>query len=549
MSPDLLPVRMLNEMAYCPRLFALEWVHGEWADSADTVEGRTVHRRVDHASEAGLPDLAVEEDGRPRTVRSVHLSDPGLRMVAKIDLVEATGEVVVPIDYKKGMVPAVPEGAWEPERVQVCAQALLLRAHGYTCDDGALWFAGSKRRVAVPITQELIRRTLELRDAAFAVAASLRLPRPLVASPKCVGCSLVGICLPDEENLLGGSVSDARPLVPSRDDGVPLYVRLQGGSLGRDHDEIVVRDKGTEVGRARIADTSRVVVLGNASLSTPLLGALADADVPVAVHSYGGWFQGTFVPASGANLAGRIGQFRVAADSFASLRIARAMVQAKVSNQRVYVRRNAEGPDADALTRMRELVDDAGRAATLDELMGIEGACARFYFGELPKMIKGELRDAFSFDGRNRRPPKDPVNALLSFAYACLVREATIALQGVGLDPYLGFLHQPRPGRPALALDLMEEFRPVLADSAVLSAINTGVVEPGDFRVHPTGVALTDAGRSRFITVIERRMDELATHPVFGTRLSYRRILEVQARLLSRVLTGELAEYPQYRVR
>lgn len=551
MEPLLLPARMLNEVAYCPRLFVLEWVHGEWADSADTVEGRAVHRRVDKPSRAGLPppEEPAADDGRPVPVRSVLLSDEALRLIARIDLVEADGSRVVPIDYKKGSPPDVPEGAWEPERVQVCAQALLLRAHGYTCTEGALWFAAARRRVVVPIEEPLITRTLALRDRALELARVGDLPPPLVDSPKCNGCSLVGICLPDEVNLLAGRGAEVRPLVAARDDGLPLYVRLQGGSVGKDHEEIVVREKGQESGRARIAETSRVAILGNASVSTPLLHALADADIPVAIHSYGGWFRGVFHAASGHNVYGRIAQHRVASDSSSALSIARSFVRSKIHNQRVYLRRNAEELPDEVLVRLKELGDDVERAGDTAVLMGVEGIAARFYFESFPRMIKGSLRERFRFDGRNRRPPRDPVNALLSFAYACLVRECTIVAHQVGLDPYVGFLHQPRPGRPALALDLMEEMRPVIADSAVLNALNNEVVGPDDFLVHPTGVALRDGARNRFITVFERRMDELATHPVFGTRLSYRRILELQARLLVRVLTGELPKYPEYRVR
>jgi len=170
-------------------------------------------------------------------------------------------------------------------------------------------------------------------------------------------------------------------------------------------------------------------------------------------------------------------------------------------------------------------------------LLGIEGMAARPYFQELPGLIKkpeAEAGMSFDFEGRNRRPPKDPVNALLSLAYALLAKDLTIVLQAVGFDPFLGFYHRPRYGRPALALDLMEEFRPLVADSIVVNAINTGVVKPGDFRRRAGAVALSDTGRSRFLRAYERRMDELVTHPLFGYRISYRRLLEVQARLLGR---------------
>lgn len=542
------PARMLNEVAYCPRLFALEWLNREWADSADTVEGRTVHRGTDVETVAGLPE--PDDDGRPRVLRSVLLGDEALGIVARIDLVEADGGEAVPVDYKKGSPPDLPEGAWEPERVQLCAQGLLLRAHGYRCEHGFIWFAETRRRVEVRFDGALVARTLELRDVARAIATEAGLPPPLRDSPKCDGCSLVGICLPDEHYALLEEGAPVRPLYPARDDGMPLYVRLQGGSLSKDGEEIVVRERGKkEVARARIAETSRVAVLGNVTVTTPLLRELAYRDIPVAFHGHSGWFFGSFAPSTGRNVMTRIAQHRAAADPQRSLALARSFVHAKILNSRVLLRRNGEDVPDDALLRLNELAADATRAESLDSLFGIEGMSARLYFEQFSRMVKTDMREAFAMDGRNRRPPRDAVNALLSFAYACLVRELTVILGQIGFDPYVGFLHQPRYGRPALPLDLMEEFRPIIADSVVINAINNEVVQAGDFLVRPTGVSLSDGARTRFIGVYERRMDELATHPTFGTRLSYRRILEVQGRLLGKVLLGELPAYPEYRVR
>jgi CRISPR-associated protein Cas1 len=186
---------------------------------------------------------------------------------------------------------------------------------------------------------------------------------------------------------------------------------------------------------------------------------------------------------------------------------------------------------------------------------GIEGTAARSYFEAYRELLKppDDDRDAapltFDFDGRNRRPPRDPVNALLSLGYALLTKDLTIALQAVGFDPYLGFYHQPRYGRPALALDVMEEFRPLVVDSVVLSAINTGAIKLPDFVRRGGAVALTQSGRAKFLRAYERRMDEEIVHPIFGYRISYRRTLEVQIRLLARFLTGEIGEYPPFATR
>ena len=173
----------------------------------------------------------------------------------------------------------------------------------------------------------------------------------------------------------------------------------------------------------------------------------------------------------------------------------------------------------------------------LDELLGIEGTAARLYFGAFAGHVQGRRRRratrefSFDFTHRNRRPPPDPVNALLSFAYSLLAKDLTIICHAVGFDPFVGFFHQPRFGRPALALDLLEEFRPLIADSAVLSAINTRMVTPGDFIRVGSAVSLKPSGRKAFIRAYEQRMDTLVTHPLFGYRVNYRRVLEIQVRL------------------
>ena len=185
-------------------------------------------------------------------------------------------------------------------------------------------------------------------------------------------------------------------------------------------------------------------------------------------------------------------------------------------------------------------------------LLGVEGSAARVYYEHFPRLVRPmdpDLSPGLDFEGRNRRPPRDPMNALLSFMYAMLVKDVTVALLAVGFDPFLGFFHRPRYGRPALALDLMEEFRPLIADSVALTAVNTGVLRATDFIRRGGAVSITEAGRTRVLRAYERRMDELVTHPLFGYRISYRRIVEVQARLLGRYLAGEIPEYPGFTTR
>lgn len=195
---------------------------------------------------------------------------------------------------------------------------------------------------------------------------------------------------------------------------------------------------------------------------------------------------------------------------------------------------------------MKRLADQAAAAPSVASLLGIEGTAARLYFGAFTSMIRDDKRlpgSGFTFDGRRRRPPPDPVNCLLSYVYGLLAKELTVVAHAVGFDPYLGFYHRPRFGRPALALDLAEEFRPLIAESVVINLINNGEVSRGDFLVRAGGVTLTSSGRKAVLTAYERRMASELRHPLFGYRASYRRILEIQCRLLAAHLLGETPEY------
>lgn len=558
-SGRVLPVRMLNEFAYCPRLFFLEFVQGEFEDNHFTVEGRTAHRRVD--GRTGPVPPPTEATAGFKT-RSVELSSEALGLSAKIDLVQGESEVAVPIDYKRGKPPPIPEGAWEPERVQLCAYGLLLREHGYQVDHGILYFADAKRRVEVPFDEALVARTLELIRLAKATADARELPPPLVGSPKCQGCSLNAICLPDETNLLrearrteeGAAPEIAiRRLVPPSDDQKPVYVVEQGARVGISGQTLEVRDRDRNlIGDAPLIDVSQVVLLGNVQMSAQAIRELCGREVPICWLSFGGWLAGMTDGIGHNNVEVRRAQFRAADDRDRALALARRFVRAKVANSRTLLRRNLDPPDPTSLQQLAWLVRAADRANDPGELLGVEGNAARIYFEQFPGMLRPPAAEGtmtFDFTTRTRRPPRDPVNALLSLAYSLLAKDVALAARSVGLDPFVGFYHRPRFGRPALALDLMEEFRPIIADSVVLSAVNNGVVGPDDFVKSSIGVALTPEGRRRFLRAYERRMEEEITHPVFGYRISYRRVLTIQCRLLARHLTGEVPELPEFRTR
>ena len=558
--PDLIPARMLNEFAYCPRLAYLEWVQGEWADNLETHEGRFGHRRVDKPSAKDVPEPGKngDDDGErkqepqePETIhtRSLMLSAPEEGLVAKLDLVDISAGEAIPVDYKRGHVPDVEGGAWEPEQVQLCAQGLILHENGYACEGGILYFIGSRRRVSVPFDDALVERTRELLQGMRQMGSSGVMPPPLDDSPKCPRCSLVGICLPDETTLLREMADDddhrkVRRLLPARRDALPLYVQEQGAWLGKSGDELTVKLKGELLTKVRLIDTSQVSLLGNVQMSAQALREITVRGIPVCHFSYGGWFHGMTIGMAHKNVELRIRQYATAADAEAALPLARSFVMGKIKNCRTLLRRHMKEDPERLLPSLAEHVQKAEAAHQMATLLGVEGMAAKLYFAGLASLFRSD--EAFNFENRNRRPPRDPVNALLSFVYALLVKELTVALYSAGFDPMLGFYHRPRYGRPSLALDLAEEFRPLIGDSVVLMLINNGEVSPADFIRRAGGIALTQAGRKAVMAGFERRMDTLVTHPIFKYRISYRRILEVQARLLARVLLGEIDGYPSF---
>lgn len=536
--PELVPARMLNEFAYCPRLFFLEWVDRLWAPSSDTAEGDRQHRRVDAGGGAApLPDA-----GEVRSARSVELSSERLGITAKLDLLEGEAGAVVPVDTKKGRPPA--SGAWDADAIQVCAQVLLLREHGYTVERGELYYAETRQRIQVQMTPELVSRTMTVVDSARELAARPVPPPPLRSSPKCPRCSLAGICLPDEHHLLAGDQpGHARRLMAPDPDAVPLYVTEPGSVVGIDGGRLCVSKHREELVSVRLLDVLHVCAYGNVQVTAQAMRELFSRDIDVFHFSGGGWLLGltTGLPSKNVNL--RISQMTAAAGG--DLDAARRMIAGKIRNCRVLLRRNGEAELARRVSQLGALASQAEEARDAASLLGIEGTAARLYFEAFPTLITGAVDlPGPVFSGlRTRRPPTDAVNCLLSFCYGLLTKELLAACLAVGFDPYIGLFHRPRFGRPALALDLAEEFRPLLADSTVLTLINRREVSATDFVVRAGAVALTAEGRRTVIRAWERRMRSDVRHPTFGYEVSYRRCAELQARILAASLVGEVPRY------
>jgi len=531
MSDDqlLTPVRMLAQYAYCPRLAYLEWVQKEWADNYFTEDGRFTHRRVDAYSEA------VDAP----TTRSMALSAPDEGLVTKLDVLEQEDGVGVPVEYKRGKTPS--RGPRRSEMVQLCAQGLVLRENGWKSERGFLYYSGSKQRVEVPFDEELVDTTRRLHEEMHLTFERGKIPVPLVNDARCEDCSLSAICLPEEVNFLKQKARSVRPLWAAHEEGHPLHVTEAGSKVGISGDELTVTFRKELVGKALLMETSEISLHGNVQLTTQAVRACARVGIPIAYFSYGNWFTAGLQGLPHKNVELRQCQFRTAFNPIETVRLARAFVASKIANQRVLLRRNGREVPAAVLKEMANLKQSALGVRSLKSLLGIEGLAARHYFESFPRMLKIK---GVKFETRNRRPPADPINAVLSFCYSLLCKEATICLHQVGLDPYQGYLHQPRYGRPSLALDLMEEFRPLIADSVTLRLFNEKRLTRDDFFFAGIGCTLKKNAKKTLITAFEQRMSEELTHPVFGYKASYRRCLTLQARLLARYLTRELDSYP-----
>jgi len=581
-AQPLLPVRRLHNYAYCPRLCYLQWVENLFVENADTVAGSSAHRNVDRPSnftdekkEALSTDLP--EGAR---LRSLHLTSESLQLTGIVDLVEGdeTGNRIV--DYKRGSARRAENGeriAKEYDAIQVAAHALLLEEAGNPVSSASIYYAADKRHVPVDLNAELLTKTRQMIQEARMMGSGQKIPPPLDNDIRCQYCSAYPICLPretvwwsqhksfeEQDNpqlslLFEEAVDDEQaheleqedemlPPRPERNDGEILVVQTPGTQIGQRGGEFVVTKKKEVLRKLPIQQVRSIYIYGAVQITAQAIQTCLEEHVDVGYFSAAGRYLGALngLPASGVDARRR--QYLLFEKDFCRIKLAGECIRAKIRNQRVMLMRNGD-PSKPVLTRLAKASENAARATSIEEIRGIEGGAAAAYFSEFASMIKAQGKLKFDFEKRTRRPPRDPVNALLSLGYSILAKELAGVCHLVGLDPFYGFFHQPRYGRPALALDLMEEFRPLIADSVAISLVNRGEVDESDFYFCTRGVGLNDRGRRRFWEAWFRRLDTEVKHPEFEYRMSYRRMMEVQARQLWRYVRGEVPRYHGFTTR
>lgn len=415
----------------------------------------------------------------------------------------------------------------------------------------------------------LLSTALSLHAIAGARAAqsATQRPAPLVDSPKCKGCSLVDVCLPDESRVLReglapddgldetnevekpGPLARGRRLVASSIETRTVTVSSAGASVRKEGEALVVvpppdRDGNPQGKPMRISMDSMdaLAIMGAVQVSTAAIMGCLERAIAVSFHQAHGRLLGSVTTGLANNVTLRATQHAWAENTEKTLGLAQAFVRGKIRNQRVFLRRHGM-LDEKTANEWESLGRTLERSTTTDVLRGVEGRAGRLYFDGFTRLMRDRGGEAFEMDGRNRRPPRDPVNAMLSFGYAILTRECAEVLRRVGFDPMRGFLHGMGWGRPALALDLVEEFRVLVVDSTVLRVVAEKRVTADDFHKELQGVTLKPAGRRAFLQALDQRREEEITHPVFGYRVTYRRAIELQARVLARVLEGETERY------
>lgn len=524
---DPIPISLVSHLLFCPRRAWLE-AAGEKTDTMQMASGTSDHARVHDPSTA-----------RGAEMRAIDVGHPEWGIVGRIDAAEVTESGLVLREYKASPVRQEPS-VTDPTRVQLALQAACLSRSGYEVAGAEVYFTTHNRRVPVELTSELYGAAESAVAETRRVINAQQAPPPLEDDPKCSRCSHIGVCLP-EERKLGEVVRRVRVLDP---DTQVVHLSTFGARAGISAGRIVVTKAGEKIGEVPIERVLALQVHGNVDVSSALLRELLWRGLTVVWCTGIGRVVGWASSASSPNGLTRVAQHVASAEG--RLAIAREMLAAKVSNQATQARRSLG--NVPQVAALRSLSARLLECATWQDALGVEGEAASVYFELFPRLLVKEAA-SWAWSGRSGRPARDPVNALLNYAYGMLLSDCIRAVVSCGLDPHAGFIHSSNRNKPALALDLMEEFRAPVADSVVINAINNGEVRPDDFDDRLGSVRLNDRARKALIAGYERRVQTEFRHPVFGYQVSWRRAMEVQARQVLGYLDGSQPRYVGVRVR
>ncbi|WP_244893353.1 type I-MYXAN CRISPR-associated endonuclease Cas4/Cas1 [Ferroacidibacillus organovorans] len=532
-------VMALHALEYCERLFYLEEVEEIRIADQAVYDGRRLHEEIPEYVE----------------MASFTLQSDALGIKGKVDVVRAMGGDWIPFEYKKGRANLTREGKvrpWPSDELQVAAYTLLLEEHfDRQISEARVYYAQDHRTANVMINDALRNRV----HAAVGRASHLRssAERPPISTNErlCSRCSLAPVCLPEEERLIQSGKKEIPRYFPPDREGDILHVSTHGSTIRRSGDSLLIENRDGDKTNVAIHSIQSIAVHGHVQVTTQAIHRCLSEGISIHYLTGGGAYLGTV-----GNLAGgvqrRLRQYSALVNGDFCLHLAKILTKAKIDSQLRYILRLTREQDRDALQdqigQMRQAARKSSAAKDLNELRGWEGVTGKAYFSSLGHLTRND--GVLSINGRNRRPPLDPANAILSFLYSLLYKDCLQAIIVVGLDPCLGFYHQPRSSAYPLALDLMELFRVSLVDMVVLGSLHRQQWDvSADFEFAGKQCWLSSFGRKKAIGLYERRKQDTWKHPVIGYSLSYDRAIELEVRLLEKEWAGAVGLFAQSRIR
>lgn len=521
---DPIPISLVAHHVFCPRRAWLE-AAGERTDTYQMSVGELAHRATDNPASS-----------RGDRYRSVDIAHRAWGITGRADTVESHDGALRVVEYKATPVrrKAEPTPAM---RIQLALQGACLQEMGYAVTDYAIYFTTHHKYVPVVLSDVDF-------DAAHAEVINTKAtlqsptaPEPLHDDPRCMSCSHVGVCLPEER----AQMPVIRRIHVADPDSQIIHLATPGSRAFTRGGRLRVSALGEEIASFPLERVAGLLVHGNIDLSSALIRELLWRGLTIVWCTGSGRVIGWSHTANTPNGLERVRQHEASAEG--RLALAREFVGAKIANQATLLRRNGDAPET--VSYLRTIQRRALACETLGELYGLEGEAAARYFASFATMLRGRQGAAFltRWPGRSGRGAFDPLNVALNYVYGMLVGETIRAVAACGLDPHAGFLHSSSRNKPALALDLMEEFRAPLGDAVALTAINNGEIRESDFSSALGSWRLRDNGRRALLSAYERRLGTEFTHPVFKYKTTWRRAVEVQARMVLGYIDGSQAKY------
>jgi CRISP-associated protein Cas1 len=538
-------VSALHALAYCPRLYYLEEVEELYTQDAAVFAGRRLHAELEKKEEEDWEDLYLISE------------ELGLR--GRVDALRTRDGQTIPYEHKRGRCHRdenkQPQ-AWESDKLQILAYCYLIEsALGIKITEGRIRYHADNVLVHIPFDNQ----GKKLVESVIATAQEIRVSpeRPPVTENErlCTRCSLSPVCLPEEARLVHNREWQTVRLFPQDDEREILHILEPGTRVGRTGEQIKITHKDQKPEKIPVQQVGQIVLHSFSQISTQALHFCAYKDIGIHFVSGGGRYVGSIDNRQGS-IQRRIRQYQALTSQDFCLSLAKQLVSCRGQGQRKLLMRYRQSKKLNSakldckIQQIQAILKQIPQISSIESLLGIEGKIAALYFGALPCILSLDIPPQMGFSDRNRRPPKDRFNALLSFGYSLLIKDVMNAILSVGLEPALGFYHQPRTQASPLALDLMEIFRVPLVDAIALASVNRLQWDiDQDFEIRGKQVWLSDLGRRKFVALYEQRKQETYKHPVTKYSLTYRRLIELEVRLLEKEWTGEGGLFGQLIIR